>query len=172
MKLQRLGLLITLVGVSATSFAADCPALIQKGLANSVISVSSGVSLSDVDSCLSQCDQQPSTGDALKDAANATQCESSLSTLRYAVNYNNANTVSPSQFVSASGFPTPPSSAFSSAYSAPAPVSTPAPAPTTTAQATPQPAPQNTNQSGFSVNTTALKKISSANHNSTHIRWF
>jgi hypothetical protein len=185
-KFHKLGLFITLAGMSATSFAAaNCNSLISKGSQKSVTTAAQGVSLSDVNSCMAQCDYMKSTGDPTQDAAQASLCIGSLSTLKYAVNYLDSNIVSPDKFVSAPGMPGP--SGFSSAlknsgslgssgsaYSQQsvnndfsAAQSTPAPSPAPSAQTY-----SGNNQQGFSVNANAMNKLKASAQKNNHIRWY
>lgn len=103
-KLHQLGLIAALAAVSASSFAVDCNSLISKGLQNNIVASAQGVSLSDINVCLPQCDAIQSTGDPAKDMAAETQCSTSLNTLAYAVNYNNSiSGLSPNVYASDPG---------------------------------------------------------------------
>lgn len=95
-KLCKVSLVTILTGISLSSFAAspNCDTLIALGGAASVTPATlanlSSIPLSDVNSCLAQCTQLPTTGNPATDAANAVQCTNNLSVVSYAVTYGNA----------------------------------------------------------------------------------
>ncbi len=107
---HKLSLLLILAGTSIGSFAADCNTLENYGLQKSVIYATDGknINLSDIDSCLMQCDALTPSGNPQQDAQNTMKCIGSLSTLKFAVNYENSkNAIDPNQFVNGPDAPEP-----------------------------------------------------------------
>ena len=80
--LIKYGSLVTLCLCTANSMAIDCGRLIQLGNQKSVIPVAKGVQPSDIQACLQTCGSFS--------GQSAQTCYASLSTLAFAVNYNDA----------------------------------------------------------------------------------
>jgi hypothetical protein len=133
----------------------------------------SNVSLSDVDTCLAQCTQLPTTGNATTDATNATQCANNLSVLAYVVTYGNVlQGYSPLNTFTA----TPNSSSSSSASPPQAPPSLPQPTPpqdNNTSQATGYVStPQLSNNNANNPSNTNSNNNNISNNTRSYIRWY
>lgn len=170
-KLYQLGMIVTLASLATASYAVDCNSLISKGLQKNVVNSSQGVSLSDIDSCMAQCDSIQSSGDPAKDSAAVSQCTSSLSTLAYAVDYDNSiSGLAPNSFAADPGGikPGPSLSALPSATSS----TESAPAVNNKYEPQTNPQAQTSLTGGYIMNPKVSQKIKAAEKNKNSIRWF
>ena len=179
--LYKTSMLMMLASISVASFAtpstAPCTAWQNdgNGAVNSVIAsgATNGVALSDVDYCLAQCSQLPTTGNPATDASNATQCADGLSVFAYGVTYSTTlqgyaplNTYTPTPSSSSEGA-TPPATP---APSLPAPVP---PQDNNTSQAPGYvPAPQLSNNNANNPNNTNSNNNNISNNTRSYIRWY
>ncbi len=180
--LQKLSLVcaIALTGTSASVFAVDCNSLISKGLQRSVIPVSLGVSLADVNTCLVQCNSIQSTGNPTQDALAAAQCISGLSNLKFAVNYDDSNSgLNPNTFVSAPGIgPNPSFGTQHNSFITPSATSVFGNQPQATVsnvyQTPPKVAPTTppTGYGSYTINPNAAQKLKDAAKSNSAIRWY
>ena len=169
-KLYQLGIIITLASLATASYAVDCNSLISKGLQKNVVNNSQGVSLADINSCMAQCDAIQSSGDPTKDSAAISQCTSSLSTLAFAVNYDNSiSDLSPNSFAQDPG-------SLTSGTTLPVVQPTRSNESTATVnntyQQTTTPQVQTSPTSSYIMNPKAAEKIKNAAKSKNAIRWF
>ena len=191
-KLYKTSMLVMLAGISVSSFATPptCPQLAAYGNTSGSTSIIAALEANPglltaitpayIDSCLSQCTQPPTTtgypagytvANSVSDATNATQCNSGLSTLAYAVNYvNTLQAYTPNGYTAS-----PNSSSSSAAPPTPAP-SLPLPTPpqdNNTSQAPGYvPTPQLSNNNSNNANNTNSNNNNISNNTRSYIRWY
>lgn len=156
---KNLGLATSLLCISAASIAADCNHLISLGSQKSVIPAAKNISMTDVTACLATC-----SGYSSDSAIN--QCSSSLQTLAYAINYNNAlSGLSPQQFSNA------PISPNSVSSTLPEPTNN-QPSVTTQSASETQTAPTALPNNGYIMTPQTDDQSKQKKTKSTGIRWF
>ena len=169
-KLYQLGILVTLASLATASYAVDCNSLISKGLQKNVVNSSQGVSLADINSCMAQCDTIQSSGDPVKDTAAISQCTSSLSTLAFAVDYDNSlSGLAPNSFAKDPGNFSSSGPSLSALRSTGTSAATPA---VNNKYQQTNPVAQTSITGGYIMNPKVAKKIKSATKNKSAIRWF
>jgi len=171
-KIYQLGVILTLASLSAISLAANCDSLVNLGAQKSVIPHSGGINITDVDNCSAQCDSYEHSGNPLVDAQNTSRCISSLSTLAFAVNFDDSlSGLSPQSYASGSGLSSlgganPLSSAAASTSNTHAHANTQVSAPGFKQTS----AHSSTNT--YIMNPGVVSKISNANNQQHSVRWY